>query len=105
MVHVQGPAIADTYIQAGSSATARKKGGEGVPLPLGLELPRVHFQLKRLGSRGFALEVGVLDLKGREGVIRCSTFQVSLRNFVVASWEPELTSRKHHPSIPTANPR
>ncbi|KAI9634138.1 uncharacterized protein MKK02DRAFT_38810 [Dioszegia hungarica] len=75
VVHVQGPAIADTYIQAGSSATARKKGGEGVPLPLGLELPRVHFQLKRLGSRGFALEVGVLDLKGREGVIRCSTFQ------------------------------
>jgi hypothetical protein len=45
-------------------------------MPLGAELPFVHLQLKRLGQRGLAFEVGVVDVKGREGVIRCSSSQV-----------------------------
>lgn len=86
VIHIQGPRLGETYIQAGSSASlATGTGSSGqsdvtgspapVP-PLGVQLPWLHFQLKRLGARSMAVEVGVLDLRGVEGVIRCSSFQV-----------------------------
>ena len=33
-------------------------------------------QLRPLGKRPLSFEVGLVDMKGREGVIRCSSFKV-----------------------------
>lgn len=80
VIHIQGPRMGLTYIQAGSSSTISSKTSgknKNEDLPLGVELPWVHFQVKRLGRRELAVEVGVVDLKGREGIVRCSSFQVS----------------------------
>ena len=87
---MQGKKARKTYIQIGRSktemtATGAKRrrlsiGGaneEGAVQALGVELPWVHLQLKRLGQRGMAFEVGVVDVKGRQGIIRCSSSQVS----------------------------
>lgn len=46
--------------------------------PLGVELGWVGMQLKRLGRRGMAVEIGVVDKRRREGVVRCSSWKVSL---------------------------
>lgn len=64
VVHVQSMRP-DTWIQAGSSRQA-----------LGVELPYVGVQFKRLGKRGLAFEVGIEDQRGREGVIRLSSWKV-----------------------------
>lgn len=87
---MQGKKARKTYIQIGCSKTemtamgAKRRrlsiggaNGEGTVQALGAELPWVHLQLKRLGQRGMAFEVGVVDVKGREGIIRCSSSQVS----------------------------
>ncbi|WWD19640.1 hypothetical protein CI109_104102 [Kwoniella shandongensis] len=83
VVHIQSPNIADTYIQAGCSLTesrrrlAKGKGGEDLPLALGVELPWVGMQVKRLGRRHMSFEIGFVDTRGREGVVRCSSFKKS----------------------------
>lgn len=43
---------------------------------MGVELPYVGVQFKRLGKRGLALEIVVEDQRGREGVVRLSSWKV-----------------------------
>jgi hypothetical protein len=64
VIHLQSPTIRTTYIHAA---------------PLGLTLPWLGLQFRRLGTRECALEVGVVDAHGNAGRIRCSSFQVRSR--------------------------
>lgn len=61
VIHLQSPTIRTTYIHAS---------------PLGLTLPWLGLQFRRLGTRECAVEVGVVDAHGNAGRIRCSSFQV-----------------------------
>jgi hypothetical protein len=80
VIHIQSPTPNRTYIQAGcrkGKGKAREIREEGnSSLPLGIELPWVGVQIKRLGQRGMALEFGVTDERGREGVVRLSSYKV-----------------------------
>lgn len=76
VLHIQSPTLQTTYIrcpppQRRANVTSRGNAGGH----LGLKHPWVHLQVRNLG-REWALEVGVVDLSGREGVVRCATFQV-----------------------------
>ena len=55
----------------------RDKGKGKASDTLGVELEWLGLQVKRLGRREMSFEVGVVDAKGREGVIRCSSFKVN----------------------------
>ncbi|WVR00168.1 hypothetical protein IAU59_007310 [Kwoniella sp. CBS 9459] len=83
VVHIQSPDPRRTYIQAGCSLTEFRrrldtgKGRDEGQLPLGIELPWIGMQLKRLGRRDMSFEVGIVDSRGREGTIRCSSFKNS----------------------------
>ncbi|BEI81040.1 hypothetical protein CcaverHIS002_0202000 [Cutaneotrichosporon cavernicola] len=59
VVHLQSPMVGDTFIQIGSAEQ-----------PLGATLPWLGAQVKALGQRHWALEVTVLDHRGRRGRIR-----------------------------------
>ncbi|KAI0760100.1 hypothetical protein C8Q74DRAFT_1293985 [Fomes fomentarius] len=74
VLHIQSPTIQTTYIRCPPQrrASATSKGNAGGHLEL--KHPWVHLQVRNLG-REWALEVGVVDLSGREGVVRCATFQ------------------------------
>jgi hypothetical protein len=63
VLHIQSPTLRSTYIKSPPSGQ------------LGLKLPWFHMQVKNLG-REWSFEVGVVDNASREGIIRCSTFQV-----------------------------
>lgn len=84
VLHLQSPAAQDTYIQAGVSRHALNQSrikGKGrllddQPLPLGIELPWLGMQIRPLGKRPMGFELGVVDTRGREGVIRVSSFKV-----------------------------
>ena len=69
VLHIQSPAIQKTYIRS-PPATAYVRS-------LDITLPWIHLQVRNLG-REWAFEVGVIDQLGRHGVIRSSTFQVRL---------------------------
>ncbi|KAK6909406.1 hypothetical protein I203_103424 [Kwoniella mangroviensis CBS 8507] len=81
VVHIQSSNPRQTYIQAGCSLSeyrkrlekgkARDDGG----LPLGIELPCMGLQVKRLGRRHMSFEVGIVDNRGREGSVRLSSFK------------------------------
>jgi hypothetical protein len=83
VIHIQSPTVGTTYLQCGESLTeyrrrvdkGKARAGEG-PMPLGIELGWVGLQVRRLGRREFAFEIGLVDTKGREGVVRCSSFKV-----------------------------
>ena len=88
VLHIQGPDPSKTYIQAGVSMTEHRrrldkgKGRETDPLPLGVELGWIGMHIKRLGRRDLAIEVGILDGRGREGAIRISSFKVRSRSML-----------------------
>lgn len=95
-MHLQSPDVGGTWMQAGLSVTEHRRrravvvqrdldGENGLEAPLGIELGWIGWQVKRLGRRHFSLEVGIVDAKGREGVVRCSTFKVSCVSGLVAS--------------------
>lgn len=80
VIHIQSPDLRRTYIQAGCSQTAfgrslKGKEQDEVMIPLGVELPWIGMQVKRLSRRELSFEVGVVDSRGREGVIRCSSYK------------------------------
>jgi hypothetical protein len=75
VIHIQSPGPTATYIQAGAKGRGKGKGKEEV-LPLGIELPWVGLQVKRLGRRGMAFEFGIKDTRGVEGIIRLSSYKV-----------------------------
>jgi hypothetical protein len=75
VIHIQSPRPTRTYVQTGRSGKDKGKGRDEV-LPLGIELPWVGIQIKRLGNRGIAVEFGVKDTRGIEGIIRLSSYKV-----------------------------
>lgn len=95
VLHMQSPTLRSTYIRcppsgrdgpAGSSR-ASTSGGH-----LGLKHPWVHLQVRNM-EREWAFEVGIIDHSGREGVIRCATFQVRDSSSFVDTPLPRLKSR------------
>jgi len=80
VIHIQSPRPTRTYIQAGDlKGKGRDDGGA---LPLGIELPWVGIQIKRLGRKGIALEFGVMDHRGVEGIIRLSSYKVCTSHMI-----------------------
>ncbi|KAL0245698.1 hypothetical protein I308_104833 [Cryptococcus tetragattii IND107] len=80
VIHIQSPDLRSTYIQAGCSQTAFRRSLKGkeqddMMVPLGVELPWIGMQVKKLSRRELSFEVGVVDSRGREGVIRCSSYK------------------------------
>ncbi|OXG47323.1 hypothetical protein J010_04914 [Cryptococcus neoformans] len=80
VIHIQSPDLRRTYIQAGCSQMAFRQSLKGkerdeIMVPLGVELPWIGMQVKRLSRRDLSFEVGVIDSHGREGVIRCSSYK------------------------------
>jgi hypothetical protein len=74
VIHIQSPDLRKTYIQAGASRKGKEKAE-----PLGIELPWVGLQVKRLGRRAMSFEFGLVDARGREGVVRISSYKVRSR--------------------------
>ncbi|VDB90971.1 unnamed protein product [Peniophora sp. CBMAI 1063] len=66
VLHLQSPTLRTTYIRC---PPEREDVAD-----LGLGLPQLHLQVRNLG-REWSFEVGVVDVMGRRGTIRCSTFQ------------------------------
>ncbi|RXK35909.1 hypothetical protein M231_06829 [Tremella mesenterica] len=94
VIHIQSPTLHETYIQSGTSKTSftqfnsqnhtsqfkksssvRKQPTRNRVKPLGIELPFITFQFRPLGKRHVCFEIGLVDTKGLEGVVRISSFQ------------------------------
>lgn len=65
VLHIQSPTLASTFIRCPSSTSTT----------LDIDLPWVHFQVRNL-RKPWSFEVGIHGASGRDGVIRCSTYQV-----------------------------
>ena len=72
VLHMQSPSLTSTYLQC--PPQGRHMGREG---DLGLKHPWMHIQVRNIG-RPWSFELGLVDWSGKEGVVRCSTFQVYL---------------------------
>jgi hypothetical protein len=98
VIHIQSPRPTRTYIQAGGFGKGK---GREEALPLGIELPWVGIQIKRLGNRGMALEFGIRDPKGIEGVVRLSSYNVRWPLQTVLTIRRRLPAYliDHHPSF------
>lgn len=70
VLHIQSPTLRTTFIRCPPFRDANGPSGH-----LGMKHPWIHFQVRNMG-REFSLEIGLVDQSGREGVVRCSTFQV-----------------------------
>ena len=84
VLHVQSPSLRKTYIRcppAGWSAPGRSLRTKRSDL--GIEHPWIHLQVRNLHGE-WSFEVGIVDRSGREGIVRCSTFQVSVSFHVVS---------------------
>ncbi|KZV61075.1 hypothetical protein PENSPDRAFT_759643 [Peniophora sp. CONT] len=66
VLHLQSPTLRTTYIRCPPQ--------QGRERDLELGLPWLHLQVRNLG-REWSFEVGVVDVMGKNGTIRCSTFQ------------------------------
>ena len=87
VIHLQSSDLQSTYIQIGGSVAAhrqRKGKWRESSMPLGATLPWVNLQIRHLGRRSFAFDIGFVDSKGQEGVIRCSSFKVGFLGFTMA---------------------
>jgi hypothetical protein len=67
VLHIQSPTLRTTYVRC-PPIDGRKDD-------LGMKHPWMNMQVRNLG-REWSFEVGLVDQMGREGVVRCSTFQV-----------------------------
>ncbi|KDQ58669.1 hypothetical protein JAAARDRAFT_34504 [Jaapia argillacea MUCL 33604] len=74
VLHIQSPTLRTTYIRCPPTHRVAEASGRARSAHLGLKHPWVHFQVRNLG-KAWSFEVGVVDQSGREGIIRCSTFQ------------------------------
>ena len=75
VLHIQSPTLRTTYIQcppARPTTSSRTSAASG---HLGLRHPWIHLQVRNMG-REWAFDVGIVDQSGREGIVRCATFQV-----------------------------
>lgn len=91
VLHIQSPTLQTTYIRTPPRHWTKGKGRAG---DLGIKLPWINFQIKDLG-RERSLEIGIVDHSGREGRIRCSTFQVRKYAKVVCFYMRLVTSVIH----------
>ncbi|KAN0127377.1 hypothetical protein V8E53_014809 [Lactarius tabidus] len=69
VLHMQSPSLTTTYLQC--PPLGRHMGREG---DLGLKHPWMHIQVRNIG-RPWSFELGLVDWSGKEGIVRCSTFQ------------------------------
>ncbi|KAH9976227.1 hypothetical protein BGW80DRAFT_1292088 [Lactifluus volemus] len=68
VLQIQSPSLTKTYLRCPPRGSCRTRlGREG---DLGLKHPWVHIQVRNM--------VGLVDQAGKEGVVRCSTFQVAI---------------------------
>jgi Protein of unknown function (DUF667) len=75
VLQIQSPSLPKTFLRCPPHAWCRTRlGREG---DLGLKHPWVHIQVRNMG-RPWSFELGLVDQAGKEGVVRCSTFQVQL---------------------------
>ena len=75
VLHIQSPTIRTTYIRCPPASPAASARAPASSVHLGLKHPWIHLQARNMG-REWAFEIGVVDQSGREGIVRCSTFQV-----------------------------
>ncbi|KAH9956297.1 hypothetical protein BC827DRAFT_1139782 [Russula dissimulans] len=72
VLHIQSPSLTKTYLCCPPFHWARARmGREG---DLGLKHTFVHIQVRNMG-RPWSFELGLVDQVGKEGIVRCSTFQ------------------------------
>ncbi|KAI1786077.1 hypothetical protein LXA43DRAFT_82350 [Ganoderma leucocontextum] len=72
VLHIQSPTLRTTYVRCPPEppvASGRASGQH-----LGLKHSWIHLQVRDMG-REWAFEIGLIDQSGREGIVRCSTFQ------------------------------
>ena len=99
-----------TFIQLGRPKTVSnarhdsRRSDKSKSDPLGVELGWISMQIRRLGRRHLSFEIGILDSRGREGVIRCSSFQVSLSLLPVIQVTEDVMSLRLH-CMPTGRHR
>ncbi len=75
VMHIQSPSLMKTYIRCPPLGWARARmGREG---DLGLKHPWIHIQVRNMG-RPWSFELSLVDQAGKEGIVRCSTFQVAI---------------------------
>lgn len=74
VLHIQSPTVSSTYIRS-PPLPPLPLSLDAADAELGIELPYVHFQLRPLGSRPLALQVGIRDVRGQRGRVRASNFQ------------------------------
>lgn len=85
VLHIQSPTLRTTYIRCPPEGwtTHQASTGRGIDRKLGrkgdlgLKHPWMYVQVRNL-AREWSFEVGLVDQGGREGIVRCSTFQVCL---------------------------
>ncbi|KAF9007108.1 hypothetical protein BDQ17DRAFT_1423185 [Cyathus striatus] len=78
VLHIQSPTLPRTFIQCPPVLPTGLSGARGKDQELGIKHPWLHLQVRNLG-REWSFEVGVVDLAGRMGVLRLSTFQKAPR--------------------------
>ncbi|KAI0676566.1 hypothetical protein C8Q78DRAFT_998348 [Trametes maxima] len=74
VLHIQSPTVRTTFIRCPPGETRSPEGTVTCHDHLGLKHPWIHFQVRNL-RREWAFEVGIVDQSGREGIVRCATFQ------------------------------
>ncbi|KAF8503893.1 hypothetical protein BU17DRAFT_78326 [Hysterangium stoloniferum] len=72
VLHIQSPTLRAAYIQCPPLHRTPKSAPSA--RDLGLKLGWLHMHVRNMG-REWSFEVGAVDQSGREGRIRCSTFQ------------------------------
>ncbi|KAJ9111111.1 hypothetical protein QFC19_001310 [Naganishia cerealis] len=90
VIHIQSPTLRTTFIQAGASAGAAAKSrgvGGTEDQPLGITLPILGMQMRTLGGREVAFEVGVVDSRGVEGRVRGESWR-AVRDSIECSESP-----------------
>ncbi|KAI0764603.1 hypothetical protein BD413DRAFT_169325 [Trametes elegans] len=76
VLHIQSPTTRTTFIRCPPKAVSNSHHNavRRSTAALGLKHPWIHLQVRSL-RREWAFEVGIVDQSGREGIIRCATFQ------------------------------
>ncbi|EGO03726.1 hypothetical protein SERLA73DRAFT_165329 [Serpula lacrymans var. lacrymans S7.3] len=74
VLHIQSPSLPTTFIRT-PPTSPNGRSVRHLSADLGMKHEWLHLQVRNMG-REFSFEVGLVDRAGREGVVRCSTFQV-----------------------------
>ncbi|OSD01438.1 hypothetical protein PYCCODRAFT_512229 [Trametes coccinea BRFM310] len=76
VLHIQSPTLRNTFIRCPPAQATNENSVRSGRLrqQLGLKHPWMHIQVRDL-RKEWAFEVGIVDQSGREGIVRCATFQ------------------------------